>query len=190
MLLECRRSWPDCPITGSEWKNMADLTEEQKLDLVSMLACFREPSAIIRHFLLDYGLTIDHKQVGRYDPTRAYFAAGAKWREVFEARREAYLNDVSAVPVAHQAYRLNLMQDGIDAARRNGNWKLVAELAEQAAKEVGGILTNQRKLRINEGKPAARDLSPEERKAALAELIRQAQEKMVADGSAAHGTGD
>lgn len=165
---------------------MADLTEEQKLELVSMLACFREPSAIIRHFQLEFGLTIEHKQVGRYDPTRTYFAAGAKWREVFEARRDAYLNDVSAVPVAHQAYRLNLLQDGINAAQRSGNWKLVAELAGQAAKEVGGILTNQRNHHIDERKSSARDLSPEERKNALAEIIRQAQEKIIADKAAAH----
>ena len=167
-------------------KNMADLTEHQKLELVSMLACFREPAAIIRHFQLEFGLTIEHKQVGRYDPTRAYFAAGAKWRDVFEARRAAYLNDVSAVPVAHQAYRLNLLQEGIESAKRSGNWKLVAELAEQAAKEVGGILTNQRHHHIDDRKSSVRDLSPEERKNALAEIIRQAQEKMIADKAAAH----
>lgn len=165
---------------------MADLTEEQKLELVSMLACFSEPAAIIRHFQSEFGLTIEHKQVGRYDPTRAYFAAGAKWREVFEARRAAYLNDVSAVPVAHQAYRLNLLQEGVDDAKRSGNWKLVAELAEQAAKEVGGILTNQRNHQIDDRKSSARDLSPEERKSALAEIIRQAQEKMIANAGASH----
>ena len=165
---------------------MADLTEEQKVELVSMLACFREPAAIIRHFQLEFGLTIEHKQVGRYDPTKAYFAAGAKWREVFEARRAAYLNDVSAVPVAHQAYRLNLLQEGVDAAKRSGNWKLVAELAEQAAKEVGGVLTNQRNHHIDEHRRSARDLSPEERKSALVEIIRQAQEKMIANKAASH----
>lgn len=165
---------------------MAYLTEEQKLELVSMLACFREPAVIIRHFQLELGLTIDHKQVGRYDPTRAYFAAGAKWREVFEARRAAYLNDVSAVPVSHQAYRLHLLQGGIDSAQRSGNWKLVAALAEQAAKEVGGILANHRNHHFDEHKSPAHDLSPEERKAALAEVIRQVQEKMIADKAASH----
>ena len=165
---------------------MADLTEEQKSELVSMLACFREPAAIIRHFQLEFGLTIEYKQVGRYDPTRAYFAAGAKWREVFEARRAAYLNDVSAVPVAHQAYRLNLLQEGVDAAKRTGNWKLVAEFAELAAKEVGGILTNQRNHHIDERRRSVRDLSPEERKSALAEIIRQAKEKIIENQRAAH----
>ena len=165
---------------------MADLTEEQKFELVSMLACFREPAAIISHFQSEFGLTIEHKQVGRYDPTRAYFAAGSKWREVFEARRATYLNEVSAVPVAHQAYRLNLLQEGVDAAKRMGNWKLVAELAEQAAKEVGGILTNQRNHHIDDRKSSVRDLSPEERKNALTEIIRQAQEKMIADKAAAN----
>ena len=53
------------PYYWKRMKIMAHLKEEQKLELVSMLACFREPSAIIRYFQLEHGLTIEHKQVGR-----------------------------------------------------------------------------------------------------------------------------
>lgn len=159
---------------------MANLTEEQKADIVSMLACFREPAAIIRHFQSEHGLQIDHKQVGRYDPTRPYFAGGDKWREVFKAQRDAYLNDVSAVPIANQAYRLNLLQEGVDAAKRVGNWQLVAKFAEQAAREVGGSLTNQRNVQLDDAKPSARNMSPEERKEALVEVFARAKLAMQA----------
>lgn len=81
---------------------MADLTDHQKLELISMLAGFREPGAIILHFQSEHGLEIDHKQVGRYDPTRSYYAGGEKWRDIFDAKRKAYLEDVSSIPIAHQ----------------------------------------------------------------------------------------
>lgn len=62
---------------------MADLTDEQKLEIVAALACFREPAVIIQHFQSEHGLQIDHKQVGRYDPVRSYYAGGDKWREIW-----------------------------------------------------------------------------------------------------------
>lgn len=158
---------------------MANLTDEQKLEIVSMLACFREPASIVTYFQSEYGLQIDHKQVGRYDPTRSYFAGGEKWREIFEARRKTYLTNVEDVPVAHQAYRLNLLQEGVEAAKKAGDWVLVAKLSEQPAKEVGGALTNQHKVRVDAGRKSVRDMSPEDRKAALADVIAKAQMHIV-----------
>lgn len=158
---------------------MADLTEEQKREIVEALACYNDVTTIIAAFHRDFGLQLDRKQVGRYDPTRSYYAGGDKWREIFEARRRAFLEDLSAIPVAHKAYRLNVLQEGIDAARRANNWLLVAQLLEQAAKEVGGALTNERKLRVDDNLPVrARDMTPDDRKAAFAELVRQAMEQM------------
>ena len=160
---------------------MADLIEEQKLEIVSMLACFREPSAIMAHFQSEHGLQLDRKQVGRYDPQRSYYAGGDKWRAIFDARRSAFLEDVSAVPIAHMGYRLQMLQQGLDAARRANNWPLVASLLEQAAKEIGGVYTSRRTLQISDTAPkSAANLTPEERKAALTELIRQAMERRKA----------
>lgn len=158
-------------------KIMADLTEEQKGEIVEALACYRDVPSIMRAFHMEYGIQLDRKQVGRYDPTRPYFAGSEKWREVFEARRRAYLEDVAAVPVAHQGYRLNILQRGVEAAEKAGNWLLAARLLEQAAKEVGGVLTNQRDLRIDDQRrPRAAEMTPEDRKAAITEVIRQAME--------------
>jgi hypothetical protein len=160
---------------------MADLNDDQKREIVEALACFSTPAQIIAYFQSEYGLILEHVQVGRYDPTRPYYAAGDKWREIFEARRKGYLEDVAAVPVASQAYRLNLLQEGIDAAKKARNWPLVAQLAEQAAKEVGGVLTNQRDVRIDDTRrQRAADLTPEDRKMAITEIIRQAMEAHAA----------
>lgn len=160
---------------------MADLSEEQKWEIVEALACFRDVPSIIRAFHIEYGITLDRKQVGRYDPTRPYYAGGEKWREIFDARRKACLEDVFAIPVAHKAYRLNMLQEGIDAARGAKNWVLMAQLLEQSAKEVGGVLTNQRDVRIDDSRrQRAADMTPEERKAAIAEVIRQVMEMRAA----------
>ncbi|MEO9490920.1 MAG: DUF2280 domain-containing protein [Marinomonas sp.] len=154
---------------------MAGLTGEQKEEIVRMHACFASSSAIRQRFQFEYGLALTHKQVGRYDPTRAYFAGGDKWREIFQAQRRTYLNDLSEVPIANQAYRLNILQQGVDEAIRTSNWTLVAKLLEQAAKEVGGVLTNNSKIRVEESKPAVRHKSPEEREAAMADIIERAR---------------
>src|SRR5690606_28106427 len=121
---------------------------------------------------------LTHKQVGRYDPTRAYYEGGERWREIFEARRKACLEDVSTIPVAHKAYRLNMLQEGVDAARAAKNWVLMAQLLKQASQEVGGSLTNERNVRMDDSyERRVRDMTPEERRAKLADLIREAMEQ-------------
>jgi hypothetical protein len=155
---------------------MAELTEHQKLEIVEALAGFESPSAIITHFRSAYGLDLTHKQVGRYDPTRPYYEGGERWREIFDAHRRACLEDVSAIPAAHKAYRLNMLQEGIDAARAAKNWVLMAQLLKQAAEEVGGALTNERNLKVENDRQRPEDMTYEERGAAVAEIIRQAIE--------------
>jgi hypothetical protein len=151
---------------------------------VEALACFKAVGDIIVHFRSEYGIEVDHKQVGSYDPTRSYYEAGPKWREIFEARRKAFIEDVSAVPVANQGYRLQLLQEGIEAAKKAKNWGMVASLTEQAAKEVGGVLTNERNVRVDDARrQRAADMTAEDRKLALAELFRQAVEHLAQKGN-------
>ena len=157
---------------------MAELTDDQKLEMVEMLACFRDVTTIINHFGETYGLVINHRQVGGYDPMRPYYEAGDKWRAIFEARRKAYLEAVSAVPIANQGYRINILQEQLNAALKANKTPEVLSILEQAAKEVGGILTNQRELRVDDNRrPKAIDLTPEERRSAMAEIIRVAMEQ-------------
>lgn len=159
---------------------MANLSEPQKREIVEALAGFCDPSSIVAHFRSEHGLDLSHKQVGRYDPTRSYYDAGDRWREIFFARREVYLKNVEAVPIAHQGYRLNMLQKGVEAAEKARNWPLVAQLLEHAAKEVGGVLTNQRELKVDDRRRAIDEMTSDERRAALVEIIRQAMEQAPA----------
>jgi hypothetical protein len=124
---------------------MTRLTDEQKQEIVELLACFQPTSAIIRYFGSEHGISIDRKAVGRYDPTRPYYAAGDRWREVFHAKREAYLSEVATIPSAHMGYRLGQLQRCYVAASRAGNIRLAAKMLKQAAMEVGGVLIDQRR---------------------------------------------
>jgi len=157
---------------------MANLTEHQKREIVEALAGFQSPAAIVAHFRLTYGLDLTHKQVGRYDPTRPYYEAGGRWRELFEAQRMACVDQISAIPVAHKAYRLNMLQEGVDAARAAKNWLLMAKLLKQAAHEAGGV-TYEQNLRAAEVREKhAREMLPEERLAAVVELVGRATTRL------------
>lgn len=157
---------------------MADLTDQQKTEIVLAHAQFMAPSGIVVMLREEHGVESDTAQVVRYNPTKACFEGGERWLPIFQEARKAYLHEVAAVPVAHQAYRLNLLQEGIESARRAKNWGLVGNLAEQAAREIGGIYTNQRNLSVNDAaRPRAVDMSPEDRRAMMAGLIRQAMDQ-------------
>lgn len=156
---------------------MAELTEDQKREIVDMLACFRDPATILEHFQSVHGLDLTHKQVGGYDPTRSYYVAGEGWREIFAARRKAYLEDVATVPIANQGFRLNILHEHLEKALKNGKGDVLAIL-EQAAREVGGLMTNQREMRLEDNRrPRPSEMTAEDRRAAMVEIIRQAMEE-------------
>ncbi len=158
---------------------MAELSEDQKREIVDMLACFRDPKAIVDHFGENYGLDIPYRQVLAYDPSRPHYDSGDKWRDIFDARRKAYLEEVATVPIANQGFRLNILNEQLRKALAKGDrGGEVLMILEQAAKEVGGILTNQRELRVDDNRrPPPSAMSPEDRKAMLAEIIRTALEQ-------------
>jgi hypothetical protein len=155
---------------------VAELSEQHKEAIVVQLARFRKPAEVAVWFKAEFGIDLgEHavQKIVKYDPSRPAFEAGEKWRPIFEAARQDYLENVKAVPVANQGWRLQTLQEGIDAARTAKNWKLVAELMEQAAKEVGGVLTNERNVNVSDAR-RARDMSSEDRAALLGSIISEA----------------
>jgi hypothetical protein len=152
---------------------VAELTHAQKETIIVLLAEFRSPSIVVAHMREEHGLELSIQQIVKYDPTRPSYDSGESWRAIFNVAREAYLRDISKVPIAHQAYRLNVLQEALGAAKKARNWKLAAELLEQAAKEVGGALTNSRDVNISDQR-RARDMSSEERRQALGSILAEA----------------
>ena len=92
--------------------------------------------------------------MAEYDPSKASGRdVGAKLRAVFDETRKAFLTDVATVPIANLAVRLRMLQRMVVEADIRGNSAMVARLLEQAAKEVGGLLTNRRELTGKGGGP-------------------------------------
>jgi hypothetical protein len=152
---------------------VAELTEPEKEAIVTLLAQFNRHSEVVAAMREAHELEITIQQVRTYDPTHPRFVASEHYRTLFEEVRKAYIEDVSAVPIANQGFRLNLLQEGIAAAKKAKNWKLVAELAEQASKEVGGVFTNVRDLNVT-SRGKAVELSAEERRELLAQKMIEA----------------
>lgn len=145
---------------------MAVLTEEMKLTLVQALACFDTPSQAAEVVAQEHGVKIDRAQAIKYDPTKpAGRNLSPKLKEIFAATRKKFLEDVSQIPIAQQAYRLRVLQRALTRADTQGNAAMVSQLLEQAAKETGGAFTNRRELTGKGGGPiqqSVADVTPDE----------------------------
>ena len=154
---------------------MAKLTDELKSEIVVKLSQYEGYSDIARFLKLEYDVSVTRFQVRSYDPTKPTYAAGDKWREIFWTARNAYLNVADKVPIAHQAYRLNELQRNFDKARASGNIVLANKILEQAAKEVGGVLTKERTVNLQDDRNSDyRSLTPDERRDLFTDIIKNA----------------
>jgi hypothetical protein len=122
---------------------MAALSDEIKAFIVQAHACFRKPALIVREVGVEFGVTVTREQVLAYHPERYRGRRlGRKYREVFKATREAFIQSKVEVGIAYQSYRLALYQRGAEHYEELGYYLQAAELAERAAKDLGGAYTN------------------------------------------------
>lgn len=121
---------------------MAKLTDGQKAFIVVRLACFDQPSEVVEAVQQEYGLKVTRQQLQVYNPeTVEGERLSEKLKQLFADTRKRFLEDVQAIPIANQAYRLRELQKLYHANPRNA--VLRADLLEQAAKEAGGQYTNE-----------------------------------------------
>ena len=153
---------------------MAVLTEEVKITLVQALACYDTPTQAAEQVAQEHGVKIGRDQAIKYDPTKpAGKNLSKKLRDIFEATRKAFLEDISTIPIAQQAYRLRILQRNLERADSRGNSAMVTGILEQAAKELGGAYTNRREITGKGGGPIQQQaVSPQE----LADAVRAVRE--------------
>jgi hypothetical protein len=165
---------------------LAELTEPIKEAVVTLLARFVSPADVVVAIREEFdGHDITVRQVIGYDPTRAAFDAGEKWRVHFDLVRKAYIEDAAAVPIGNQSFRLNELLKLYEKASRQKNYKLAAEILEQASKESGGVFTNQRHIDVDDKRARARGLSETERREMLAGVLDEARSRRQDEGSTA-----
>lgn len=116
----------------------AVLPENVRLFVVQGLACFDPPSVVAEAVEREFGLSLERAQVESHDPThKAGRKLGKRLRAVFEATRQAFLEDAGHVAIAHRAVRLRVLNRLIAKAEERGEIALAARLLELAAKEAG-----------------------------------------------------
>ncbi len=150
---------------------MPILNDEIKAEIVTKLAHYDGYSEIAKAISAEHNVAVDRFQIRSYDPTNTLFAAGERWRAMFEKERNAYVNDISGIPIAHRAFRLNELQKIYSKAIVSRNLVLASSVLEQAAKEAGGALTNERHLKVTSRVDA---MTAYERRAAFVELVKKA----------------
>jgi hypothetical protein len=151
---------------------VVDLTEELKTELVVRLARFERAADCMRWLKADHDIDMQIPHIVAYDASKPSFRCAEKWRVIFDAARDAYLYEVSKVPIAQQGFRLNTLNDMLRDALQAKNRGQALNILEQAAKEVGGLFSNVR-VPIP-GQTDGNELNAEERREKLAGIIDSA----------------
>lgn len=129
------------------------LPNEVKVFIINALAAFDTPSQVVAAVKEEFDLDLSRQVVQAHDPTKfAGRQLAAKWRSMFEAARQAFLEDVTAIPIANRAARVRALNRMAQRAEKQGNLKLAADLHKQAAEEMGNAYTNRRELTGKDGK--------------------------------------
>jgi hypothetical protein len=151
---------------------MAKLEDHHKQFIVEQLAEFRTPAEVSRLLKEEWGVEVDRFQIRTYHPDKPAYAGSDKWREIFQARREAYLNQFNDLPIASDAFRLRQLEDLFFRARDLGNMGLALKIlkqAEEASEKVNSKVPSNMIPR-----PAHMDLTPDERRQKVADMLRDA----------------
>ncbi len=161
------------------------LPDAVKIRIVTGLASFETPSAIVEAIRDEFGIEVSRQLVSTYDPgTAAGKRLSERWQRLFAEAREAFLKDAAAVGIFHQIVRLRRLEALFLKAEAGGNVALAATVLEQAAKEVGGAFTNFRTLRatVDDKRPVPK-ITPGMSEKELAQLWEEAiREGHLAEG--------
>lgn len=137
---------------------MATLEKKHKKFIITQLACYEPPSEVIKELREKFGVEVSGSQIAYYDPTNAQGSGLAKkWKKLFHKTREKFIDGTVDIAITHKMYRLKLLDEMAIKLKRMKNYKGVAEMLEQAAKEMGDSYTNKKEHSI-QGKLANIDL--------------------------------
>src|SRR6202171_6214372 len=123
------------------------LNDEQKAFIVKAFARFEGAREVCASFHEKYNVELSTVRAHKYNCGGPSFTGAKKWRELFEAERRHFLENVQSIGIANKTYRIQELHKLCVIAIGRENVKLAAELMEQAAKEMGEVFTNKREIR-------------------------------------------
>jgi hypothetical protein len=123
---------------------MPKLNEDQKVFIITRLACFQAPSLVAADFSDEYGIALTSSHVQCYDPEKK---AGEnllpQWKQFFFQTREAFMANKIFTAISIREVRVESLARIATRAERAGNYKMALKALEQAAKEQGDVYTNK-----------------------------------------------
>jgi hypothetical protein len=126
-----------------ERKPATILSDEIKAFIVGRLARYETPTQVVEAVKKVFDVEVNRQQVFSYH-ARGSRKPAEKWCELFEATREAFLTDFSAIGIAQKAVRLRMLERYAQHAEERGHYTRAAGFLEQIAKECGGIYEGKR----------------------------------------------
>lgn len=120
------------------------LPADVKRHAVVLFAQYQTLSAVGKAIREDYGITVDRRTLKQYDCASATGRVGKALRALFDEARKAYLADTFGIGIAHQNQRLRMLDRMAHKAEERGDYALAAQLLAQGAKELGGLVDQQR----------------------------------------------
>lgn len=173
-------------MTKQKVKRKKRLIDEEKAFVVQELACFGSPKEVSEALMEEYGVQLAPQNIEAYDPgKRAGQHLSLKWRELFEHTRRSFLDHVEKhVPEAHKAVRIRHLARASRVYQARGNYKGMAYLLEQIAKELGNVHTNRREFTGKEGRPIeVSEMSDEQLDARLAAILGLSEDEADTNAS-------
>ena len=128
---------------------VSDLSHEAKVRLITLLAQFCGPAEAAKIVSDEYGVTLDRRTAWKYDASKKGCSTSGRYRRLFQEIRDRWLNDMAAIPISHQGHRLRLLDRLAIKLESEGDYGGALKAIEQAAKEVGGIFTNERRTTMS-----------------------------------------
>ena len=129
------------------------LKEVHRAFLVREFACFAGPKEAVRLLMEKFGIEITVQGAQHYDPsTNQGLKLAPKWKELFKAVRQAFVDDVVAtIPESLKSVRIRRLAEASRQYQEHKNYLAMARMLEQIAKEVGNVHTNIREFTGKDG---------------------------------------
>lgn len=114
---------------------------------------YAQPQHVAELVEQEFGIAVDRQQVFKYKPGKSNLSK--KLRDLFDKTRADFLDQLVKIPIANKTYRLKMLQTALEKVMANPRLNTVElrYLLEQAAKEEGGLFTNQRRIAGANGEP-------------------------------------
>ncbi len=155
------------------------ITEEMKVFIVTCWAMFMRNIQVIDAVKERFGVILDRRAIDYYkvDNQKAARKLSKRWIALHNDIRARFEDELFAIPIANRAVRLRQLQAHYDQAADRGNAALACQILEQAAKEIGGAMTNERKVQHSGTVKVDRELTEDELRAKIADALAEAWEK-------------